>query len=277
MTGYSRPVRLCAAYKVFNGALYLGSSLRSIYDAVDRIVVFVSTRPWNGPLVPMDDTVDLLHAFPDPAGKLRVVIDDFRTVVHPSHAYENELIEMNRLLDFVRSEYPDTTHYLYVDADEVYPPGGVLALRHLMGGLPDAGQFHCRWRCYWKSFRYWIEPMEPTQPMVAFRLDPDTRFTGIRWTSQQARIAVSPAQVLVHHFSYALPGDAVRRKLEAWSHRDEVVDGWFERVWLGWDTARDMENLHPVAPPHYRRAVPSDPAALPPVMRTHPFFGREIV
>ena len=43
-------------YKVFNGGLYLAWSLRSIYDAVDRIVVFVSTKPWNGPLVPAGGT-----------------------------------------------------------------------------------------------------------------------------------------------------------------------------------------------------------------------------
>jgi hypothetical protein len=270
-------MRLCAAYKVFNAEPYLACSLRSIYDVVDRIVVFVSTTPWNGPIVPPDGTEALVRSFPDPMNKIRFVVRDFRYAANPSDASENECLEMNALLDYIRTECPDVTHYLYIDADEVYAPEAITGLRRLLTALPAAGQVHCAWRCYWKSFRYWIDPMEPTLPLVAFRIGADTRFTGIRATNMAPRVVVSPGHLYLHHFSYALPAELISRKLQAWSHCEEVVDDWFDRVWLAWDTHREMEDLHPVAPPHFKRAVPADAAALPAVMKTHPFYGKDIV
>jgi hypothetical protein len=142
--------------------------------------------------------------------------------------------------------------------------------------MPIAGEVYCAWRCYWKSLTYWIEPIEPSRALAAFRITPETRFTQIRTTSMLPQIVVRPEHFLLHHFSYALPPELVLRKLQAWSHCDDVVDGWFERVWLGWDRNRRMENLHPIRPPHYKRAVPADVGMLPEIMRSHPFFGKDI-
>lgn len=269
--------RLCAAYKVFNAGLYLAWSLHSIYDTVDRIVVFVSTKPWNGPLVPMDDTEAIVRTFPDPLNKIRCVVSDFRYETHPASPFTNELTEMNALLDFVRAEYPDITHYLYLDADEVFQPKAIATVRLLMRAMPEVGEFRCAWRCYWKSFRHWIDPVEPARPLVAFRLTAATRFTGIRDTNMEPRVVMPPDEMVLHHFSYALPAARVREKIQAWSHSGEIVEGWFEHVWLAWDGNRAMENLHPVSPAHFKRAVAADEAALPAVMTTHPFYGRDIV
>lgn len=270
-------IRLCAAYKVFNAELYLEQSLRSIYDAVDRIVIFLSTRPWNGPLVPLDSTEALIRQFPDPHGKISLIVRDFRVEERPAHQDANELREMNALLDFVRSELPEITHYLYIDADEVHAAAGIATLRRLLEGMPLVGEVYCAWRCYWKSFRYWIDPIEPSRALTAFRIGADTRFTGIRATNMQPRVVVEPRHAVIHHFSYALPSALVAQKIQAWSHHRDIVDGWFERVWLAWDRDRSMEDLHPIVPPHYKRAVPADASTLPDVMRPHPFFGREIV
>jgi hypothetical protein len=272
-----RGIRLCAAYKVFNGETYLASSLRSIYDAVDRIVIFLSTRPWNGPIVPPDSTEAIIRGFPDPQRKITCVVRDFRYEERPEHQHANELREMNALLDFVRTELIEITHYLYIDADEVHTPSGIAALCRLLRAMPEAGEVYCAWRCYWKSFAHWIDPLEPSRALAAFRIAPETRFVGIRATNMHPRIRVSPDHFLLHHFSYALSAALVQRKIQAWSHCDDVVEGWFDRVWLGWDRDRTMENLHPVRPPHFTRAVPAVATVLPEVMRTHPFFGRDIV
>lgn len=277
MSGPSPPVRLCAAYKVFNADLYLAYSLRSIYDAVDHIVIFLSTRPWNGPIVPPDSTEAVIRSFPDPQGKISLVVRDFRGEDRPARQDANELREMNTLLDYIRTELPEITHYLYIDADEVYSAPGIAALRRFLDGMPMAGEVYCAWRCYWKSLAHWIDPIEPSRALAAFRLGPDTRFTGIRETNMLPKLVVRPHHFLLHHFSYALPPELVRRKIDAWSHCDEVVEGWFERVWLGWDRDRSLENLHPTRPPHYKRAVRADGLVLPEVMRSHPFVGRDIV
>ncbi len=183
----------------------------------------------------------------------------------------------SRKASTARTELPEITHYLYIDADEVYTPSGIAALRRLPQAMPQAGAVYCAWRCYWKSFAHWIDPIEPSRALAAFRIAPRTRFIGIRATNMSPQVCVSPEHFLLHHFSYALPAGLVQRKIQAWSHCDDVVPGWFDRVWLAWDGDRTMEDLHPVRPPHYKRAVPADADALPEVMRAHPFFGRDLV
>lgn len=274
MTTAPSPV-ICAAYKVFNGELYLPWSLRALYDAVDHIVIFVSTRPWNGPIVPVDGTEAAIRAFPDPERKIRCVVADFRRM-EQADSYANELAEMNDLLDYVRAQLPEVTHYLYVDADEIHTRQTLGLLRGLMAGMPQAGQFHLPWRCYWKSFRYWIDPKEPGQPMVAFRVTPGTRFTGIRNTNMPVPMLSTRPGVFLHHFSYALTTALVEQKIQAWSHCSEVVPGWLDAVWRAWDHDRNMEGLHPTRPWHFKRAVLADAAALPAIMRTHPYYGVDI-
>lgn len=81
-------MKLCAAYKVFNGALYLPYSIKSIYDYVDQIVVFLSTLPWNGPAVPLDNTEEIVRSFPDPDKKITLVVKDCRYHKTPEDAYK---------------------------------------------------------------------------------------------------------------------------------------------------------------------------------------------
>jgi hypothetical protein len=270
-------MNLCAAYKVFNGGLYLAYSMKSIYNYVDQIVIFVSTKPWNGPLVPLDDTVEIIRKFPDPMRKIRFVVQDFRYDEDAGSGHANELREMNALLNYVRKEFPSTTHYLYIDADEVWQPDHMRKLRRLLSAPTVVGEVHVAWRCYWKSFKYWIDPFEPSRPTIAFRVTPDTKFVTIRDTNMEPKHFVSPDNFFLHHFSYALTSDMVAKKIKAWSHCKEIASSWYEKVWLAWDANRTMENLHPVNPPEYKRAAPADESQLPEVMKGHPFFGKDIV
>lgn len=270
-------MRLCAAYKVFNGALFLPYSLKSIYDHVDRIVVFLSTAPWNGPLVPPDDTEEIVRGFPDPQGKITLVVRNFRYQDSPEDGYKNELTEMNELLAFIAAETPKNTHYLYIDADEVYHSGHIRALRRILTERPEINAVRCPWRTYWKSFRYWIDPMEPFRPLVAFKIQDGMRFTKIRDVSTEPASFLDEREVMLHHFSYSLTNDMVRAKIRAWSHCNEIRKDWFERVWLAWDWNRQLEDLHPTWPEGFKRAVRADEAALPEVMKGHPFYGKDIV
>ena len=269
-------MRLCAAYKVFNGALYLPYSMKSIYNYVDRIIVFLSTVPWNGPEVPLDNTEEIVRNFPDPRKKISLVKGDFRYHKTPEDAYKNEFLQLNEMLSVVRSESPKNSHYLHVDADEVYQPEHIQYLRTLLSTRPDVGSVSCAWRCYWKSFRYWIDPIESSRPLIAFRIDAHTKFTGLRKVNMEPLVIPSEKELLIHHFSYAMTSDMVRAKIQAYSHCNEVRKDWFENVWLAWDHHREMENLHPVWACEYKKAVRADESTLPKVMKTHPFYGKEI-
>jgi hypothetical protein len=78
---------------------------------------------------------------------------------------------------------------------------------------------------------------------------------------------------MCHHMSYARSDDALLRKITSFSHADEIVPGWYERVWLAWDARPELEELHPTHPPAYRRAVRQPLEKLPPALRDTTFGG----
>jgi hypothetical protein len=271
------PVRLCAAYKVFNAEVYLAYSLRSVYDHVERIVIFLSARPWNGVVVPSDGTEQLIRDFPDPDRKIVLVKDDWRRHETPKTAYDNERIEMNAVLDFVRTQFREVTHYLYIDYDEVYRPEQLEVLKEILSGLPKDTEVRGQWRIYWKSLHYWINPPSTDAPLFAFPITRDVRFRDIRDTDLPRQYVVPFDRFHCPHFSYALPDERLERKMVWSSHADEVQRGWLGRVWRAWDSNRDMMNLQPCQPHFFRRAVRADDRMLPPVMRSHPFHGMDII
>lgn len=61
--------------------------------------------------------------------------------------------------------------------------------------------------------------------------------------------------------------EQIHRKLSMFSHAHQILPGWFERVWKAWDANPTMEDLHPVNPPQFKRAVLQDPAIIPITLR----------
>jgi len=268
-------MKLCAAYKVFNAEAYISYSIESIYDYVDLIVIFLSVRPWNGPEVKPDSTESIIQSIYDPHKKIVLRVGDWRN--NTSDPRFGDTYETNSLLNFIRENHRDVTHYFYIDADEIYRPEHMINLRNLLASCPNTESVSGTWRCYWKSFKYWIDPPEPSRPLVAFKITNDIRFTDIRKVNAKASMVLQQDSFMIHHFSYALPPQAIWFKILNWGHAGEMRDGWFERVWSSWDRHRDMMNLHPCWPEHYKRAVAADAHQLPPVMLKHPYMKFDII
>ena len=64
-------------------------------------------------------------------------------------------------------------------------------------------------------------------------------------------IVLGPEHGVLHHLSYCGPDERILKKLSTWSHRNEVVDEWVQRVWCQWPQDRLMGNLHPTHPTAY--------------------------
>ena len=255
-----RRARIGAGICVHNEEEYISYCLRGIYDLVEVIAVCVNVGvPWGGTPEPLDRTLELVQSFPDPDGKLRIQPGEWRT----------EIEQRNSNLDLIRDA---VDYYLILDADEFYTQSDFARIRRHVAWRPHIGQFRIRVNTYWKTNPLWrIDPPEPLKQYILSRVRPGTRFTGLRGTNEKWRSVIPRSTAVMHHFSYARTSEKVLQKIRNFSHKDQVVSGWFENVWLGWDANRDMENLHPTNPPEYKRAVPVDPASIPEVMRDHPF------
>lgn len=257
---FGRIPRIGVGICVHNEEEYIEYCLKSVYDFADVIAVSVNTGlPWSGNPEPLDRTLETVKTFPDPKNKIRIQAGE----------WDGEISQRNANADLIRDA---ANYYMIVDADEIYSRCDLDRIREFVRWRLWIGQFRIRMNTYWKIrpvFR--IDPPEPLKAYMLTRLLSSTRFVGLRKTNEKLRCVIPRRIATMHHFSYARPDERILQKIRNFSHRDEMVRDWYERVWLGWDSDHSMTDLHPTHPPEYKRAVVTDIGDLPEVMRAHPF------
>ena len=206
------------------------------FEGLDfRILVMVSDTPWHGEKLPMDKTVEI-------AEKLgaEVVVGDWEK----EHDQRNEGLKILKDCDWV----------LIVDADKKYSKTSLKNLCKFLerANYPAYGIGNLL--TYWKTPNYVIEPPESGGLIVAVR--PYVNFWDKRCIESDWDFL--PDDVLMHHYSYVRTDEEMKKKISTFEHSDEIVDGWYEKVWKEWDNNKYLENLHPVNPKSFERAIWTD-------------------
>ena len=251
-------MRIAALYVIYNEEDYIQQSLGSVYEVVDEIVICLTERrPWFGPSRRPDRTLDIIKSFNDIDKKITLRTGD----------WSSEQKQRQAALEIVKNR---CTHGLIIDGDEVYKHSHVQNLKNIAAAHPEMGQLALGMNTYWKSPLWRIDPPEPYTPIVITKITGSTTFTDLRATNETPVRLVDRSIAILHHFSYAKPSNKIRKKIENFSHANEIVSGWFEKMWLAWDSDPSMENLHPTHPICYKRAVFEDKKNLPEVMWEHP-------
>ncbi|MFA5857605.1 MAG: glycosyltransferase [Elusimicrobiota bacterium] len=268
--------KTCAVYRVFNEEDYIEHSLKSIYNHVDNIVVFLGNKPWNGEAVKPDRTEEIIVNYPDIQNKIVVVKYDAGSI-NAAHPYSGEVKLSNTALNIIRKYFPEMGYVLLIDGDEVYEEKHITNLLKYAYTNTEDVSFYSRWYTYWKTPGFRIDPMEPYSPLVLFKPNSETLFTGPRVINdkERERNILNPEDVLVHHFSYAKPDDKIRQKILSFSHCREIVDGWYENVWRKWDEDNTLTNLHPTHPECYKHVVEVDIKNIPVFMADHPLINTD--
>ena len=252
------PIRFGAAICVYDDHQWLKLVLDSIYDGCDRIFALVGSRPWYGEAADNADTLAVFESYKDPEGKIEIIHGDWATEADQRNA-GLEICEQNGCeICFV------------VDADEIYDPSELEQMMKIVRATPQIDCFTLGLHTYWKSQRYRIDPPEPLQPPVFVRVG-RSRFTHNRAVEAKLSALIDPSVGVCHHMSYARTNEQIKKKISTFSHANEIVPGWYERVWLGWNLNRTMRNLHPTHPGAYSQAVEVAEASLPTVLRGCPF------
>ena len=142
--------RIGISIPVHNEKDYIEYCLRSIYDFAHIIVLSVNVGvPWGGKPEPLDDTIELLKAFPDPDGKL---------VILPGE-WTSEIEQRTTAFEHIKRE---ADYLMNVDADEVYVKDDLDRMRKYIAYRPFIGQFRITMRTYWKIHQiYVIDQQEP--------------------------------------------------------------------------------------------------------------------
>lgn len=250
MTSSSKIAAVCCVY---DDTDWLIPTVQSVYPAVGAYLFFVNERPWAGSPTDNSSTLKALAALPDPEAKIRIIRQDWADEV----AQRNFSIAYSQHLGF---EYS-----MVVDADEIYHTEQLQRIIELVTRTPQIGCWHMRWFTYWKSPLFRIDPIEPYDPPV-FLKHGTGGYVETRNFRSHSHELIPPELGMCHHMSYARSDEQIHRKLAMFSHSHQIIPGWFENVWKKWDKNPNLENLHPVNPPHYRRAIRQDPAILPKVL-----------
>lgn len=250
----STRMNVAAVYCVHDDDTWLGHSIESVYDVCRLIYVLVSDTPWFGEPGDSKSVVSRVESLPDPSGKIRVVKGSWRS----------EAEQRNAGLDILSKE--GIEYCLVIDADEVYDPVDLERMVRIAQKHPEISCWHVEMDTYWKSWRYRIHPREQLKPVVLLRVG-TARFTLNRGVSECTHGIILPEIAVCHHLSYARSDEQLKRKIATFSHARELVPGWYENVWKGWDQNPLMRNLHPTHPGAYGQAILQPYWALPPVLR----------
>jgi GT2 family glycosyltransferase/tetratricopeptide (TPR) repeat protein len=225
--------RVAAAYCLHDDTDFLAASVKSIeLLGRENIYTFISDVAWNGACGEWEAASQLANVL-----GINIVRGTWPNEVEHRAAVHVELSE--RGYDYV----------LVIDTDEIIESELLEnILKVSESGLAD--KVHVTMETYWKDHAHRIRPREQLFPVILASLT-RTRPDGIRTFSGGREILFTEQFGVMHHLSYAGSDERIHRKINSWSHRHEVIPGWFEKVWKGWDRDMLMRNLHPTHPSAY--------------------------
>ena len=212
-------MQIVALYKTFDGEEWIGASLASIYDHVDKIVMVHGRRSWTGE---EDNRVKPVVAqwrqWRDTQNKI-IEIDTDETTQELQYAAAFGTLDRLR---------PDIVWI--VDCDEVWAEPEIMEMRR---GLADAEIFPA----YRASMQTYVKlPFYRVAPPYG---EPMTFFRDWSWLAKSPRGNKAPSRPLegawFHHFTYVRRDwTAVERKLRgscAADRGEQIVANWKEAVW----------------------------------------------
>jgi glycosyltransferase involved in cell wall biosynthesis len=277
-------VRISAVFCIYNEEEYLTYSVRSVLPLADRVIICLGLAPYTAynpkarEISRADRTESVVEELARNNPRIKVIKGIWASEVDHRNTGLRECLENG-------SDY-----YWLVDGDEVYREDHLENIRQELNSHPEVGTFIIKCHIFWRSFAYRILAQEnPWRPRRIFKMTPFRwilgvkfpyrfRFTGQNETNSMGPVyEITPEQAVFYHFSYARSARAMEDKLRTFSHAHQIKEGWFVNVWERWPVDRNMTNVHPIDPPKFPRVAFFPPDDLPALMRTHPYYGLELI
>jgi hypothetical protein len=229
-------MRISFCLIVYNEALTLGANLAHLYGRAHEIIIcegsigLLRERLGAGPRSD-DGTLEVLGAFPDPAGKLRVIQREWRDKDEMAAAYAARATG-----DLI----------WHVDADEFYDEHSLQAVPGEFEADPSLMTLEVPMYVFWKSPRFVLADAAGDEQWFRFaRVLRRTTGMSVRHIPVRRLIdgkvdergLRGPRDGRIRGWHYAWNDDArVRTKMEIYSVRDSRTTraDWVEQVWDRW-------------------------------------------
>lgn len=204
-------MKLAAMTIVYNEEKLIRGAIKSFEPFVDKHLVMIADKPFNGPDYPKDDTHAIAYA---------MGCEVEHSTLTPEHKMRNAGMMML-----------DTGEYDWIlvnDADMWFEYKTVKALIDIMRDSKEdiltMSQF-----AYWRDTDH-VLVGDDFAPVVAMR--PHRRFTHIGNADGVYR---KIDFLKLHHLNWCEPKD-ILKKVKTYSHAEEYGDGdtWYKQYYLGW-------------------------------------------
>lgn len=246
---------IVAYYPLHYGSDYLGWSIKSIYEYVDKIYILYTQNPSQGYSTSLrnPDTREKLVAsaylFGDPKNKI-VWIDG---------NWPNEGEHRAAIRNVTSGDAPNMI--LAMDSDEIW------STQVIEASLKEAEQVQVRdclirMLTLWRSFS-WSCTDEMWPIRITLPKKPEGRYSLL--TNPEGRI---------FHFGYARDLESIRYKMTVQGHRAEWRPEWYQR-YDSWPRSGNND-FHPVVN-NVWNITPFDKEKLPSFLKEHPYYNLDII
>jgi len=221
---------LCAVICVHDDVVFLAATLASLGDV--PVLICVSTTNWRG------ESGDWQQA---------VKIGEQHNATIFTGAWNEE--NAHRQAAYAKAVELGFAYAITIDSDEVLEPSLLHNLK-LVAETSFADRVYITWDTYWKGTDYVVRPREPFTPCILINLH-NAHHVHIREFEGGKSLFLNEQFGIVHHLSYAGGDERILKKIKTWSHRDEIVPEWWDRVWKRWELDPFLRDVHPTHPGSY--------------------------
>lgn len=221
-------MKLGAAIPILNEWRFLPAVTGQLLQVVDRVVLMRGRRSQSGapvhrllPVPRLDPRIELLEG-----------------------DWGSESATRNAGMDHL----DDCDYVFMIDSDEILLDSDLRMLVEMCRTGTHAA-IAVKLYTYWKTPEFRIEP--PENGTIKMVLRGDVRVVGVR----EIREPHATSEAWCRHLSYVRTDEEVQEKMRLSGHAREFRPDWYEQVWRAWDRDHELENLHPVHPAAYRKAV----------------------
>lgn len=218
-----------ACLLAYNEQRYILPAIRQWRPHVDKLIVLLSSVPWNN----IDDdyrdrTQELLHYEDD----IEVHVRNWRSEAEQ----RNFGLEQLKDCDYVLTFDPDE----FLTAKDI---GKLLTrlkdpLDYQNAVLKPLPCFRAdKLETYWRDFDHVLSPIDRHKPIIAV----DPRQAAFSEHRQIPLEQIQTIPVVIHHLSWVRNDIEVQNKIRSFSHAGQVRPDWYKQKWL----ARAAKDVRP--------------------------------
>lgn len=208
-------------------------AIKQYEGIIDKVVLACSTKPWKGNLTP-DDTASLAK----------------KTF---AEVYEGDWPTEAEQRNFCMEKLSDCDWVIIAPPDRFFTKETLYAMRNFLEKA-EKRPYGMYTLTYWKDFDTVIVPNSTLNEAVVPSVDKN----GVPFRFKYANISggsidnpIIPG--IAHHISWVKTDEEIKTKITSYTHADEILEGWYENVWLKWNDG--MTDFAPTTPHDYKSVL----------------------